>query len=219
MNKDDKPLIFLGSGGHAAVLADILLKQGREIVAVFSPHETNIKEVFKDIPFYKNDADLIKFDSNKFMLVNAIGRLTTSKARLNMAYNSFTNGFKFSSVISDYAYIAPSAEIEEGVHILPFAIIQSDAFIGHHSIVNSGAIIEHGCRIGRLNHIATGAKICGDVVTKDNVFIGAGSTVIQQVSIDENSVIGAGITIHEDIPKNTFVKPNGSLLKKEKIRL
>ena len=36
-----KPIVILGSGGHASVLAEILLNEGREIVAVVSPEPIN----------------------------------------------------------------------------------------------------------------------------------------------------------------------------------
>ena len=32
-----KPLVMIGAGGHAAVLAEILLEQNRQLIAVVSP--------------------------------------------------------------------------------------------------------------------------------------------------------------------------------------
>ena len=34
-----KPLVMLGAGGHANVLAELLLAEGRSIIAVVSPKE------------------------------------------------------------------------------------------------------------------------------------------------------------------------------------
>jgi carbonic anhydrase/acetyltransferase-like protein (isoleucine patch superfamily) len=49
--------------------------------------------------------------------------------------------------------------------------------------------------IGRYSHIAPRATLCGEVIAQDNVFVGAGATVIQGLSLGESCVVGAGATI------------------------
>ena len=48
-----------------------------------------------------------------------------------------------------------------------------------------------------------GYRKVGKIVIKDNVFIGAGSTVLPGVIIGENSIIGAGSLVNKSIPSNT----------------
>ena len=48
---------------------------------------------------------------------------------------------------------------------------------------------------GSYNHIAPRATLCGQVATKDNVYIGAGATVIQGLSLGEDCIVGAGATL------------------------
>lgn len=45
------------------------------------------------------------------------------------------------------------------------------------------------------------------------MFIGTGSSVIQNISIDENSVVGAGTVITRNIEKNTICYPARSTQK------
>lgn len=47
-----------------------------------------------------------------------------------------------------------------------------------------------------------GYRKVGRIVIGDNVFIGAGSTVLPSVTIGENSIIGAGSLVNKSIPAN-----------------
>ncbi|MDG2933297.1 hypothetical protein P7M60_29150 [Vibrio parahaemolyticus] len=44
-------------------------------------------------------------------------------------------------------------------------------------------------------------------MTGDNVYIGAGATVIQNVRINTNSIVGAGATITQNVPMDTICYP------------
>lgn len=46
------------------------------------------------------------------------------------------------------------------------------------------------------------------IVLENNVWIGAGATVLPGVTIGENSVVGAGAVVTKDVPKNTVVAGN-----------
>lgn len=50
--------------------------------------------------------------------------------------------------------------------------------------------------------------ISKSIVLHDNVWIGAGATVLPSVTIGENAVIGAGAVVTKDVPKNTVVAGN-----------
>lgn len=49
----------------------------------------------------------------------------------------------------------------------------------------------------------------GPVVIGDDVWLGAGVTVLDGVKIGSGSVIGAGATVRKDVPENTIVIPEG----------
>ena len=55
------PIVLIGGGGHASVLADILLRQGREIVAVICPDDISQRRVFSGIKQFHEDSDIEQF--------------------------------------------------------------------------------------------------------------------------------------------------------------
>ncbi|WP_140389602.1 acetyltransferase, partial [Vibrio parahaemolyticus] len=201
------PIVMIGGGGHASVLADILIFQGREILAVISPEDISQRPVFKGMTHLKNDEDVLAFSKDKVLLVNGIGMMPKSgfKRKINEYFLSL--GYRFETVIANSAYVSPFSKIETGAQILPMAIIQTGVTVGSHSIINSGALVEHDCNIGSYNHIAPRATLCGQVETKNNVYVGAGSTVIQGVSIGSDSIVGAGASLTKSLETNTIAYP------------
>ncbi|WP_430639527.1 DapH/DapD/GlmU-related protein [Haloferax volcanii] len=45
----------------------------------------------------------------------------------------------------------------------------------------------------------------GEVVVERNAWIGAGATILPDVTIGENSVVAAGAVVTKDVPANTVV--------------
>jgi len=201
------PIVMIGGGGHASVLADILIFQRREILAVISPEDISQRPVFKGMTHLKNDEDVLEFSKDKVLLVNGIGMMPKSRFKQKINEYFLSLGYRFETVIADSAYVSPFSKIETGTQVLPMAIIQTGVTVGSHSIINSGALVEHDCSIGSYNHIAPRATLCGQVETKDNVYVGAGSTVIQGVSIGSGSIVGAGVSLTKSLEPHTIAYP------------
>ena len=72
--------------------------------------------------------------------------------------------------------------------------------------IGDGALIGHNVVIATLNHDLNPEKrqslIPSPVKIGNNVWIGAGSTILPGVTIGDNSVIGAGSVVTKDVPAN-----------------
>ncbi|HHX8580950.1 MULTISPECIES: acetyltransferase [Vibrio] len=204
---------MIGGGGHASVLTEILICQGREILAVISPENISQRPVFNGILHLKNDEDVLAFSKEKVLLVNGIGMMPNSgfKRKINEYFLSL--GYQFETVIADSAYVSCFSKIETGAQILPMAIVQTGATVGSHSIINTGALVEHDCKIGAYNHIAPKATLCGQVETQENVYVGASSTVIQGMSIGSGAIVGAGAGLTQSLEENTIAYPARAVIK------
>lgn len=199
------PIILIGGGGHAAVLADILLGQHRDILAVISPTETDGRSIFAGIERLNSDDKIKQFDPSQVRLVNGIGMMPRSKLKqqINEAYSAL--GYIFETVIATDAIVSCYATLQQGVQIFAGSIVQSGSVIGAHSIINTGVVIEHDCRIGTYNHIAPRAVLCGQVATGTGVYVGAGATVIQSLSLAKDTIVAAGATVVNSLTEKQIV--------------
>ena len=199
MNKH-KPLVLIGGGGHASVLADILLGQGRDIVAVISPDDLSSRVVFAGLTHLPQDEEVKRFSPESVHLVNGIGMLPRSMLRQRVNQQFLELGYQFETVIASDAHVSQFASIHSGAQVLSGARVQTGAVIGEHTIVNSCALVEHDCQIGAYNHIAPCATLCGQVTSEAKVFIGAGATILPGVNLGQSSIVGAGVTIRSHVP-------------------
>jgi len=206
-------VLIIGAGGHASVLLDILIEQETNVLGYVSPSSADNKKLFSGLEWFKDDIDILQFDSAKIELVNGIGSLPKNYLR-NDLYSKFKKlGYSFAKVVSKKAFVSSHAFLEEGVQVMQGVVIQAGTNIGYNSIVNTGSTVDHDCSIGSNNHIAPGVTISGQVTSKENVHFGTGSSVIQSILINENVIVGAGATIVRDVEKDTICNPAYSLKK------
>ena len=215
----NKKLILIASGGHAKVVAQILIqiKNAPKYVVSPSVNEDESKAFFGGCPIFTSDDRILEFSPSEVELVNGIGSLPFKPERLNF-YNRFSDlGYSFRTVISPSAIVSPKTEIGEGVHIMPGAILQSGVKIGSNTIINTGAVVDHDCEIGSNNHIATGAVLSGNVITGRQVHIGTNSSVIQHITIGNYSIVGSGAAVTKNIPDSHTLYPGKPFLIKNKL--
>ncbi|MCT7941665.1 acetyltransferase [Shewanella holmiensis] len=211
----NKPLIMIGSGGHASVLMDSLNLSGERVIAYISPNKNTSTQVFEKIQHLSNDEDINQFNPDDVLLVNGIGSMPKHNNRENVATFFTKLGFSFTSVISPLAIVSPSSKLARGVQVMHGAIIQAGACIGEGSIINTGAIIEHDCVVGANNHIAPRATLCGGVQTLNNVHVGVHACVIQGVNIGDHVIVGAGATVIKNIEDKAIVYGHRALIIKK----
>ena len=194
--------MVLGGGGHASVVVEILRQLNYDIIGLVTQDQPVAQPVFEGLTWYSSDDDVLSFDKNMILLVNAIGSLPRQNMRFKV-YEEFKQlGYHFVTLVSPNAIVSDYAILSEGVQIMPGAIVNSNTYISENSIINSGAIVEHDCVIGRHNHIAPGAVLSGGVITNEFVHIGTGAKIIQGIHIGEHSVVGAGASVSKNLGSN-----------------
>ncbi len=100
--------------------------------------------------------------------------------------------------------------------------IRENFYSNHNLIILDGAKVTFGdnvfiapnCCFSTAGHPIDfeqrneGLEFAYPIVVKDNVWIGAGVTVLPGVTIGENSIIGAGSVVNRDIPPNVIAVGN-----------
>lgn len=201
----NRPVIVLGSGGHAKVLIEILKILKINIVGITESDQTKMGTTIEGVPVLGPDAVVFSYSPDSVMLVNGLGTVKSTVHRKSIFDQFRSLGYSFKSVFHPSAIISSNTEIAEGVQIMAGAIIQPGVAIGANSIINTKSSIDHDCRIGSNVHVAPGVTVSGDVLIEDGVHVGTGSTIIQGIKICRDSVIGAGSVVIYNVPEAKVV--------------
>jgi len=202
-----KPVVLLGSGGHAKVLLGMLQRCGCEIAGVTDPARVPGSE-WLGCRILGGDEAVSRFEPDQVLLVNGMGSLPHDGGMRRTLFDDFTAaGYRFLSVLDPAAFVADQVRLAAGVQVMAGAVIQVGVLIAENCIVNSGAIVDHECRIGRHVHIAPGAVLSGGVEIGDGAHIGTGAVVIQGIHIGSGSIVGAGSVVTKDVGARQIVYP------------
>ena len=79
----NNPIIILGAGGHAKVLADALKLLNRRVLGFLTPDMEEGSE-FCGEQVLGDDSEITKYSSNEVDLVNGVGALPTKKTALGV---------------------------------------------------------------------------------------------------------------------------------------
>lgn len=196
-------VVILGAGGHAQVIADILLRmreQGDAVEPVGflddDAHRTGLSLLGLPIFGRLRDLNQVAHDA----VIIGIGDNRT-RARL---FEQFSDEH-FASACHPSAIVAPDAVIGSGTVIAAGAIIASGTTIGRNTIINTGSTVDHHNVVADHVHIAPGVHTGGAVRIGVGAFVGIGSTIIPQRTIGAWSMIGAGALVLADVPERSLV--------------
>ena len=194
-----KRVLILGAGGHAQVVADILLRAGEAGVPVKpigylddNPALTGQSRLGLPILGGLNQRHKIAHDA----VILGVGHNPT---RMALFEELSQQGESFITACHPRAIIAPDVVLGPGTVVCAGAVINPDSRIGTNVIINTAASVDHHNRIGNHAHIAPGVHLGGDVVIGAGALVGIGATVMPQRNIGAWSTVGAGALVHQDV--------------------
>lgn len=201
----EQQILIIGAGGHAQVVADILLCRWRagELIrpmGFLDDDERLLGNTYVDLPVLGSTQQLDSISHDGVVIAIGNNRV---RARL---YNTLTaRGTQVISAIHPATTIASDVVIETGCMICAGVIINTGSHIGPNTILNTGATVDHHNRIGAHCHIAPGVHLGGDVAIGDGTLIGIGSTIMPQRTIGQWTTVGAGALVNQDTPDKATV--------------
>jgi len=173
-------LLILGKGSHSHVIVE----QCRY----------GIPPVLKEgVP---GPGTAVEYDPSDWSVFVAIGSARHRKKCL-LAFEEM--GYDIINIISDRAYVSPTAELGKGIYVAPMACIQSHSIIGDGCIINTHASVDHDCELGPFVHIAPGVHMGGTVTVGEETWIGVGSSINDHINIGKDIMVGSGSVIVDDL--------------------
>ncbi|HBY93748.1 MAG TPA: transferase [Chloroflexi bacterium] len=197
--------VILGAGGHAQVVADILMRArdaGQPVCPIGylddNPRLHGHTELglpvlgaLHELPSVAHDAVIVAIGENHTRQ-QLFDRLQQQGERLTVARHPA-------------AVIAPDVSIAPGTVICAGVVVNPGSVIGANVILNTGCTVDHHNHIGNHAHIAPGVHLGGDVKIGEGTLIGIGATVMPQRCIGAWSVVGAATLVHTDLPDYVVV--------------
>jgi sugar O-acyltransferase (sialic acid O-acetyltransferase NeuD family) len=200
-----KRILIVGAGGHAQVVADILLRARENGLAVepIGYVDDNVglagqRRLGLPVLGQIADCDAIPHDA----LIVGIGNNCVRQ----LLYETLqAQGEHFAVARHPSAILASDVCIGAGSVVGAGVIVNPGATIGANVILNTRCTVEHHNLIRDHVHIAPGVHLGGDVEIGAGALIGIGATVMPQRRVGEASVVGAGALVTEDVPAQTVV--------------
>ena len=191
-------VIILGAGGHAKVIADIVLKNNDCLIGFLDDNistNTTIIKDYKVIGKLEKAIELNK-ENNNLKFVIGIGD-NLARSQISKKYT-----LPYYTAIHPNAVIGIETKIGIGTVVMANASVNSNSTIGKHCIINTGAVIEHDNILEDYVHISPNATLGGTVKIGEKSHIGIGATVKNNINICKNCIVGAGAVIVKDIKEN-----------------
>lgn len=196
-----KNVVIIGAGGHAKVIADIVVKSNDNLVGFLDDNKKlrgkkiflnyNVLGTLDDINDYKDCYFIIGIGNNDI------------RRRISQNYNDL----KWYTAIHPTAIVANNVSINCGTVVMAGVVINPGTVIGKHAIINTSSSIDHDDFINDFVHVSPGSHLAGNVNIGEGTWIGCGVTIINDVFIGKHNIIGAGSVVIKDIvdENGTFV--------------
>jgi acetyltransferase EpsM len=204
-----QPLILLGGGEHARVVAEAANSTGRwTLVGVSDPAAVDRSFARMGVAHLGDDVALAELlvsatgDARPWLIVS-IGAIVDGAVRRELVTRFERE--RWACVVHAAAWVSPTAQVEPGAVVMAGAVVNAGARIGAHVIVNSGAVIEHDVVVGAFARIGPRVAVGGGTVIGEDAMIGLGAAVRDHVSVGAGAMVGMGAVVTADVAPGATV--------------
>jgi sugar O-acyltransferase (sialic acid O-acetyltransferase NeuD family) len=192
---------IVGAGGHAQVVADILIQLHGEKL-----HLTFFDDRWEALPLSEigelgGPVSAVPSPGAIDAVFVAIG---DNRARRSIHIRLKESGHQFLTVIHPHTAISPQSILGEGTIAVAGVVANCRSSVGIGVILNTTSSVGHECTVGDFAQLAPGVNLGGASMIGEGVFLGIGAKVGPGVRIGEWSKVGAGAVVLDDLPERHF---------------
>jgi sugar O-acyltransferase (sialic acid O-acetyltransferase NeuD family) len=202
-------VVFYGASGYSYSIAQMMTygfpRPLGEPVAYIDDFRGGCGERLKDIP-------IISFDEwqKNFLRVDCFVTVAEPKSRRRLAEKIVAAGGSFARLHERPEFSFPGVSIDAGTIVCMPVYIAPDTILGKHVQVMPMSSIGHDVIIKDYVTICPSCTVSGYVVIEEEVFVGAGSTIVhgklgKPLIIGTGAKISAGAVVTKSIPPNASV--------------
>lgn len=194
-------IVLLGSSGHAAVIADIVAREGRWRLAGVLDPERPRGSTWNGLEVLGGDGDLGALMASRDIVggIVAIGE-NSLRERVTRRITEQCPGFRFVAAVHPAATVAPDVSIGGGSVIMAGAVVNPGSKVGCGCILNTRSSLDHDSIMEDFSSLAPGATTGGRVRIGRGSAIGLGALLREAAVIGESTVVGAGALVLSDLP-------------------
>ena len=197
-----KKIIILGASGHACVVHDVFVSEGKYHVAGFVDPDFEKQTMIQGVPVLGADEDLpnIVRDAEIAGFYVAIG-VNHIRERVVSKVMAMSLNLELVTGVHQHAFVSPHAKLGAGVIVMPGSVVNAGGTIAEGCVVNTGATIDHDSTLQSYANVAPGAHLGGNCFVGHRAYVGLGASVIHGVTIGDDAVIGAGSVVISGVEK------------------
>ena len=198
--RKNKKIILIGGGAHVLSLIS-LIKACNYTIEGYSDFSAKNH----DLKYLGKDDDIINNNSIRKNFEILVGVGVNVKKR-DLLFEKFKKKkFKIAKLIHPDVVVEKKFTLNDGVTIFSGVKIGYNVQIFSNAVIHLSSIIEHNSVIGQSSYVAPGSIVLGDCKIGKRVFLGANSTVIQNLIVKNDIVLGAGSVLTKSFKKNNLV--------------
>ena len=194
-------LIILGTGVHAAEMAQIIVRTNRiaptwNLIGHIAPGDTAEGSEFYGNPVLGTRDVIDQYPDALFVPDNEFPK------ELPVADDQLT------SLIDPSCFVHPSAVVDKACVLYPNCFLGVNAKLGRQVFALANTTINHDDVIGDRSVFSTGVTLAGAVTVGADCYLGQGAVIRQFLQIGDGSLIGMGAVVVKDVEAGSVMIGN-----------
>ncbi len=134
--------------------------------------------------------------------INVIIAIASPEIKIKIVSALNKSNFKFPTIIHPNVLIgSESVKIGKGSIICAGCIVTCNIEIDDFVILNLCCTVGHDTIIKSYCSFMPSVNISGEVLINENVYVGTGAKIINQLEVGKNTIVGAGAVVSKSLPE------------------